>query len=555
VSFLQANGIETPRLIPKKINIKAEPSMRIDRLFSPIIIILALGAFLLLFGLNDRPFWQDEAETACLAKNVLKYGVPLAYDGVNLISQEQRKEFGPDFLWRWTPWLQIYVAAAAFKIGGLTTYAGRLPFALVGLVCIFLVYQLVRHNFGDRTWALCAATLLTCSVPYLLFARQCRYYSFGALFALMSLYAFREDWQSRFRPALLLCLSIGFLFYTNYLLFYSFIIPALLAGIWLYPREFPLKRTSIIILATLIIITPGLLIFRIQQQSELIKLIAIPGNLYNYLVNLLLEFMIPLPIVFFLLWRWRRVLWTRAAIPAEPRERFVLFLTLIIVGNILFLSIVPQVEHRYVMHLYSLCAIILGWIILKAWSYDKIAGVLLAFLLFFTNWLYLVPMEWLFMYNRPDYTNRLMLSYPDLPLRLFLTELFSPYPDVNGNFIRFFQTHAKPGDIILTTYGDLPLQFYTPFQVIGGLQGEVSASQPPDWVVSRYEIRYNRVGRLQDSEKFIREKFSLATDYQAMMLPWEDEAFGNRADPYSHPFAPAAVPLAQAVIYKKLTPR
>ena len=148
-----------------------------------------------------------------------------------------------------------------------------------------------------------------------------------------------------------------------------------------------------------------------------------------------------------------------------------------------------------------------------------------------------------------------MLTYPNIPLRLFLTELFSPYPDVNHHFIRFFQTHARPGDIILTTYGDLPLQFYTPFQVIGGLQGDVSPSRPPDWVVSRYEIRYNRVGRLQDSEKFIREKLSLAADYQAIKLPWEDEAFGNRADPYCHPFVPAAGPLVQAVIYKKLIPR
>jgi hypothetical protein len=202
-----------------------------------------------------------------------------------------------------------------------------------------------------------------------------------------------------------------------------------------------------------------------------------------------------------------------------------------------------------------LCAIILGWVILRAWRYDKISGVLLAFLLFCTNWLYLVPMEWLHIINRPTHNNRQMLTYPNLPLRLFLAELFSPYPDVNRNFIRFFQTQARPGDIILTTYGDLPLQFYTPFQVIGGLEGHILPSRPPDWVVSRYEIRYNRDYHLQDSEKFIREKLSLAADYQAIVLPWEDEPFGNQADPYYHRFVPAARPLARAVIYKKLTPR
>ena len=414
--------------------------------------------------------------------------------------------------------------------------------------------RLVRHNFGDRSWALAAATLLTSSVPFLLFARQCRYYSLGALLTLLSLYAFQEDWQKRFWPALLLCLSIALLFYTNYLLFFSFAMPLLLAGIWLYPQKIPWKRTAVIIVGTLAIIVPGLLLFRIQAQSQIMNLIVIPRNLGDYFGDLV-QFMIPLPIAVYLLWRWGRVFWSRARIPGEPGEKFILFLGLIIVGNIIVLSLIPQCEFRYLVHLYPLCAIILGWVILRAWRYHKISGVLLAFLLFLTNWLYLVPMDWLQMVNRPSHNNRQMLTYPNLPLTLFLTELFSPYPDVNRNFIRFFQTQARPGDLILTTYGDLPLQFYTPFQVIGGLQGPIASSRPPDWVVSRYEIRYNRNYQLQDSEKFIREKLSLADDYQAIMLPWEDEPFGNRADPYYHRFVPAARPLARAVIYKRLSPR
>ncbi len=243
--------------------------MRVDRLFSPIIIILALGAFLLLFHLDHRPFWQDEAETAVLAKRVLTYGVPRAYDGVNLVSQEAGHEFGPHYLWRWSPWLQIYVAAGAFRLGGLTTYAGRLPFALLGLGCIFLVYRLVRHIFRDRAWALMAAALLTCSVPFLLYARQCRYYSLGAFLTLVSLYAFREKWQSKTFPALLLCLSLGLLFYTNYLLFFSFAGAALLAADFAIPRrDAPEKNHKPDVEpAVVILILPGLFLFRIQPTG------------------------------------------------------------------------------------------------------------------------------------------------------------------------------------------------------------------------------------------------------------------------------------------------
>ena len=116
----------------------------------------------------------------------------------------------------------------------------------------------------------------------------------------------------------------------------------------------------------------------------------------------------------------------RAGIPGESGEKFILFLGLIIVGNIMIISLAPQCEFRYLVHLYPLCAIILAWIILRAWRYDKIIGVLLAFLLFFTNWLYLVPMEWLYMTNRPIHNTPRMLTYPNLPLRFFLAELFSP---------------------------------------------------------------------------------------------------------------------------------
>lgn len=529
----------------------AEPSHRVYSSYVPILLILALGAFLLLFHLDQRPFWQDEAETACLAKNVLKYGVPRAFDGVNIISQEAGHEYDDNFLWRWSPWLQIYVTAGAFYLGGLTTYAGRFPFAVMGLMCIFLVYRLVRRNFGNRTWALWAAGFLTCSVVFLLFARQCRYYSLGAVLTLASLYAFEEDWESKFWPALLLCLSVGLLFHTNYLLFSGYIVPAFLAAVWLFPQKFSLKKTLLIIIFTGIIILPGLFLFKIYQQSELMNFIFIPLNLEQYFSGIF-QYMLPLPIFLYLVWRWRRIFWNRSAIPADPGERFVLFLVLIILGNIFLLSLAPQCEHRYLVHLYPLGAIIVGWVICQAWRYYKISAVLLAFLLLFTNWLNLMPLYWLHIANRPTDTNRHMLTFPNLPLKLYLTELFLGYPDVNQNFIEFFQTHGRPGDIILTTYGDLPLQFYTSYQVVGGLQGKISIPRPPDWVVPRWETRWNRAYHLNESEIFVREKISLASDYRLIQLPWADEAFGNRPDPYSHHFIPVAQPLAEVVIYKKL---
>jgi hypothetical protein len=490
--------------------------------------------------LDYRPFWQDEAETACLAKNVLTYGVPRAYDGVNIISQEHGHEFNQHFLWRWSPWLQIYVAAAAFKIGGLTTYAGRFPFAVLGIICIFLVYQLVIRNFGDRAWACLAALLLTTSVIFLLHARQCRYYSLGAFLTLISLYAFRQDWQKKTAPALLLGLSATLMFYTNYLLFFSYFVPFILAAFLLYYSEIPLYRALKIILAVTITLVPGLILFRIQQQTMMVNIWSfVPNNLNDYFTDVF-QFMLPLPIALFLAWRWGRSLWRRSNLLVDPVEKFILFLTP-----------VPQCEMRYLVHLYPLCAIILGWVICLVWRYHKFSGALLGLLLLGTNFLYVLPMDYLGIFYRPVHTDPHMLTYPNIPLRLYLAELSSPYPDVNQELIRFFQSHARPGDVIITTYGDLSLQFYTSCKVLGGLQKFTPPTKPPHWLVLRWFTRWNRQHDLNESEKVIRQLISQPGAYQPITLPYEDEFFGNYPDPYYHRFIPPIESISPLVIYEK----
>ena len=106
------------------------------------------------------------------------------------------------------------------------------------------------------------------SVPFLLFARQCRYYSLGTTFTLLSLYAFMSDWQRKFLPAALLCVSVGLLFHTNYLLFFSFVVPAFLAAYWLYPEKFILKRTLLVAIFIMIIIFPGFFLFKIDYWNQ-----------------------------------------------------------------------------------------------------------------------------------------------------------------------------------------------------------------------------------------------------------------------------------------------
>lgn len=512
--------------------------------------ILLCASFLFLYRLDHRPLWQDEAETACLARSVLEHGVPLAFDGKNFISQEEGREFGSDTLWRWSPWLQIYIAAGAFRVGGFTTEAGRFPCALAGLACVAMAFLLIRGRFEDPAWALIAALILATSVVFILFSRQCRYYSMGALLATVSVHAFLGDWQSRWKPAATLVLALCLLFYANYLLFFCYAGSAGLAAILVYRNRLPLVRVSMLAFAAALLLLPGIFLFRLGQQSGMLDFTLIFGSLGRYFSDCF-QFIVPLPLVLVLLWKWRDAV-LKGRLPEDPGERFALFLALIILFNVTVMLAIPQQEHRYLLHLYPLAAMLLAWVTRRLWNRQKLAAVLLGLMLAFTNWLHILPMDWLGIVNRPWQNGPTMLTSPNIPLRLFLTELFSDYPDVNGSLIGFFNAHARPGDTILTTYGDLSLQFYTGCRVIGGLQGPAPLrGKTPDWVVKRHYTRRNRELMLNASESAALEYIGRSLEYEAITLPCPDEMYGNRADPYYHRFIPEGEPYQHLVVYRR----
>ena len=78
------------------------------RAHGPVTLLVALAALLIFTNLDGRLLWDDEAETALLAQRVLRFGVPIAWDGRDLISQECSTDYDVNYLWRQTPWLPIY---------------------------------------------------------------------------------------------------------------------------------------------------------------------------------------------------------------------------------------------------------------------------------------------------------------------------------------------------------------------------------------------------------------------------------------------------------------
>jgi hypothetical protein len=191
---------------------------RIDWLLTGGALIVA--AVLACAGLDNDLFWDDEANTALFARNLLATGELTAWDGNNLVSYRHGAELDENLINVYMPRGQYYLAALGFALFGEGTLAGRVPFVVVGLLGIVALALLARNLLGGGPARHLPALLIAVSPAYLLFIRNCRYYALGALFAVSLLAAFTSRLDDRRRviaATATALLSTAGLLLTNYL--------------------------------------------------------------------------------------------------------------------------------------------------------------------------------------------------------------------------------------------------------------------------------------------------------------------------------------------------
>jgi len=208
---------------------------------SGIIFILLIFSFLVLFKLDENYFRNEEAETANLARNILKYRVPRVWDETNLIELADRKTANESLLWTYSPWVQYYLAAGSFRLLGETTFAGRLPFAILSTFSIVLLYRLARRQTGNRTLGILSAFLLAFSAYFILSSRECRFYAplvFATILTVWCYLGLKGFWG-----LFGLVVSGTILFHTSY-----YALAPLIIAFWLHAIIFERKLRKIILL-------------------------------------------------------------------------------------------------------------------------------------------------------------------------------------------------------------------------------------------------------------------------------------------------------------------
>lgn len=419
----------------------------------PAAVVLLLAAVLLFTNLGRPRMWQDEAETALLARNTVRFGVPKVWDGTNLITQSYALDFDRHLLFQ-KAWLPIYAVAASFAVLGEGTARARLPFALCGLVTVWLTWRTARRLSDDRVVALLAAVLLTASLPFILYARQCRWYALAMALTLLLIEG--EDRLEAPRGWLRFGIPAALLFHVNYLTL-TVTLAGLLAGrVWTRGRTAvsrSLVKGLLVLAAAALPWWVAFPPFGFAAESASAGVGDLPRRV-AWLFSDFNRYLLPLTGVIVLSALFSRDLLRRPWF----RRMAVTFLVAVPLSALpLWSGLITVIGFRYVVNLLPVAALLFAAVLREATRLRPgLLGPLLA-LHFATHALGFPFSLW------PPSTSGIMRS----DLANLRRAVFTPPRGPIDGAVEFLDVHARPGQALFTPYEQLPYQFYTGLRTVG----------------------------------------------------------------------------------------
>jgi 4-amino-4-deoxy-L-arabinose transferase-like glycosyltransferase len=478
-----------------------------------LALLLLVSAVLIFTRLDDRDLWEDEAENALLGERVLTYGIPIARDGVNTISQGCGYDATENYLWTYHAWLPMYLVAASFELFGVSTLAARLPFAILGWLSVLSIYVLARRLYGDRILALLAATFVALSVPFLLHVRQSRYYAIAVIAAVWMIYFFVGLVEDR-RGAL-----IGFLaastamFHALHPLWAATVVGLMIGSLVLPVAWTALARPIIGIALTLVANVTWVAIYGSgwlvafaarKQDSVLTRARTTLWGVVEYASRLDIYVLPAVLILAFVVWLLVR---GRSETLPSVAFRTTVFLFISAIVCLGCVSVLPFAFFRYMLTALPALAIVEAYMLRTMFARRPIVVAALSVLLVGTDVLH----GW----SRFALAK---LSFPrpaiGSPLRSYVGELTNDYVGPTKAIVTRLRRDAKPGDVVFISYGDLPLRFYTRLKIYGGQTCDALPPTPPDWLVARYFLRFD------NSAPGSKEDILRMLDYVRHGIPW-----------------------------------
>lgn len=526
--------------------------------FWPELAVFLLAAFLILNFLDSQMLWQDEAETAMLAKSVLRYGYPRAYYGDYLINPAilPYGSFGPGEAWVYHTWLPFYLTAASFKVFGFTTWAARFPFALLGLASIVLIYFLVLELFENRAMALLSAFMSTTSVPLCLLLRQCRYYAPQLFFVFSSLYMYvllRKSFSVK--KLWLLTLSNILLFHATW----GFFVPV---ALWITFDFFVFRRYANWpryawrhLAAALILVIPATLPWFFfchpEHHSAALTFVDFRKNI-EFSIRVINKYIFPFVInaILFVILVMKTTQAKNKLREIAKQEWFRTVGSFLVI-NTVFIFFLRHRMMRYYIHLFPFYYTIQALILFQfSRKISRWGAVVLFLFIHFTT----IPGD------SAQYLVKNVSSFKEATKFYFLDYLYEithRYEGPVSSAVDYLKKNAKPGDTIKVPTAAEPesFQFYLPDQKVSN--GRFFANQDfPEWIVPRdywvrQELKLFAADDLAQKESYLTE---IGKRYERIVLDTFDIVWENRPDELGyHKFKTVSDGLYRTMIYRRLS--
>jgi 4-amino-4-deoxy-L-arabinose transferase-like glycosyltransferase len=514
------------------------------------IALLALPLFV--YGLGNTYLWQDEAQTALLGRSVLRYGVPMVGTGPESLSAHTGQDAGLNGIYFQISWLQAYVTAASFRLFGESSWAARIPFALAGWLCVPLVAWAVRNAGGFRRAARIAALLTATNIAFLISSRQARYYALTAALALLTVGTYTRLLR---RDAIGQSIQVesAALAAAATLLVLSFDVTAMgvlgiMAVHWILVARsrWALGFWCAWSLAAGVLVTWIALSSSAPVRYSNAALAAMPNRIWYgtlFYTGQIDAHVVPVPLL---------ALGAVLAGSARTQSSAVVLLGTFTVGAVAGVMLSPYRFFRYIVPAMPFVFGLIGMGLAAVAEKGRVAKVssyaIVAVLAFSTAF---HSFSRSLTATLAESTGVITVRDRLVPVRVPLVDLFQEFRDPPRGpiaaAIEYFGRHANPADVVVTTYGELPLKFHTSLHVYGGETGELpNESERARWIWPRHLTPYSSV---RPAIEWVDRELARGK-YERIELDAIDRRWENREDPAEHIFTNPGPPGPPVVIHR-----
>ncbi|MFH1479045.1 MAG: glycosyltransferase family 39 protein [Candidatus Omnitrophota bacterium] len=516
--------------------------MKPKRTLMLIITIAVTLFFIWLFfaNLSDHALWNDEAFTSVMARNVLQFGYPRSFDGVNHVYPDWPSFNLPGtHVWIADTWFPIYLAALSFKLFGISTWSARIPFVIAGFFTLLIGLFFCSKYLRSKGIGIILVILLGTNAPFLLHSRQARYYALVILFSFSIFYLYHRIVTEN-KGCAWLSIIFSLLALTHYVAFLILFCNIWIMTLFLDRKEIRFDRLAKASILPSVVFLAWML-FSVVCMSDPSNfsvnstLGGIKKNL-EFQIRTINGYFVPIAFWLVILTVFRALKKINIFKPTAEEAKVFKRIGLFLICNIIFFSIFGARTMRYYVQYLPFLCILEAFLLYRIFKWKKILAVIIMFMIVFTD----LPSK-----CNPAKIRSYFLDY--------LYELTHEYTGPLEAVCDHLALYAKPGDKIKILKGDLTVMAYHPELIVIN-DARYFKKDYPEWIVIRkyWNPIFEDMWRYKDSS-YIEEGYLDVLDrYDKVLLPAVDSIRENVPDNLKEHFfkAPIVTPENQMVVYR-----